>query len=115
MNEIVLVEKPISLDYLKEVAKERFGDLVKAVVDVRLEIMAIGASMHADEEKFLLERDSLQDDLWGINIYPELPRNEWIEFDSMINIKPRQNNRSRQVEDIDLQIKITKIVNGLIQ
>lgn len=115
MSEIILVDKPITLKELKDISSLRFGDMVKAVVDVEKRIMAIGASMHADEEKFLLEMESLQDDLWGINIYPDSPKESWIEFDSMINIRSRQNNRTRGVEDLQLQEKIIEIVTALIQ
>ena len=114
MSEIILVKEPISFNHIENVAKERFGDLVKAVVDIEKKIMAIGGEMHADEEKVLLENGSKQENLWGINIYPELPRNNWIEFDSMINIRSRQNNRSRSVEDLNIQQKIIEIVDLLI-
>jgi len=115
MSEIILIDKPITIKELKDIASLRFGDMVKAVVDINKRIMAIGASMHADEEEFLLEMESLQDDLWGINIYPDSPKESWIEFDSMINLRPRQNNRIRGIEDIQLQNKITNIVNDLIK
>ena len=114
MSEIILVKEPISFNHIENVAKERFGDLVKAVVDIEKKIMPIGGEMHADEEKVLLENGSKQENLWGINIYPELPRNNWIEFDSMINIRSRQNNRSRSVEDLNIQQKIIEIVDLLI-
>ena len=115
MSEIILVDKLITIKELKDTASLRFGDMVKAVVDVSKEIMAIGASMHADEENFLLELGSLQDDLWGINIYPDSLKESRIEFDSMINLRPRQNNRTRGIEDIQLQSKIIEIVNILIK
>ncbi len=115
MSEIILINKPITIKELKDIASLKFGDMVKAVVDVNKEIMAIGASMHADEEEFLLELDSLQDNLWGINIYPDSPKESWIEFDSMINLRPRQNNRTRAVEDIQIQSKIIEIINILIK
>lgn len=114
MTEIILIDKAIKLDELKKLAKERYGDLIKAVVDVEKQIMAVDGEMHADEEQFLLEQGSVQDNLWGINIYPDQPKSSWIEFDSMINIRPRQNNYSRAVEDEVLQKKITQIVNSLI-
>ena len=114
MDEIILVKEKIKLDILKNLAFKTFGDLVKAVVDIKLEIMAIGGKMHADEEKLLLETGSNQDDLWGINIHPGKPKDNRIEFDSMINIRPRQNNRSRGVEDTELQNKIINIVNSLV-
>ena len=115
MSEITLVSNPITLKELKDTASLRFGDLVKAVVDVEKRIMAIGASMHADEERFLLELGSLQDDLWGINIYPDSLKESRIEFDSMINLRPRQNNRSRGIEDVKLQEKIIEVVSSLIK
>ena len=115
MSEINLVNRSITLKELKDIASLGFGDMVKAVVDVEKRIMAIGGSMHADEEKFLLEQGASQDDLWGINIYPDSQEENRIEFDSMINVRPRQNNRSRGVESIELQKKIIEIVDLLIK
>lgn len=108
-----LVDQHISLDELRQLAADRFGDLVKAVVDIRLGVMVVGAQLHADEEAFLLDRDSRQGDLWGINIWPEKPREEWIEFDSMINLRPSQGNRSRGVDDPDIQRVIVNVVTKL--
>lgn len=109
------IDKKISKQELSDIAKERFGDMVKAVVDVELKIMAIGGELHADEEAFLLERGSKQENLWGINIYISLPLGERVEFDSMINIRPRQNNRSRDVQDLSIREKIIIIVNKLVE
>ncbi len=112
---IIIIKEPILSSDLEEIAKKQFGDFVKAVVDIEKKIMAIGGSLHADEEALLLEQGSAQENVWGINIYPEKSREEWIVFDSMINIRPSQGNRSRSVEDEDIQKKIIKIVNALIQ
>ena len=110
----ILITDPISTQQLREMGEELFGDMVKAVVDVHKGIMAVGAELHADEEAFLLERDSRQENLWGINLYTARGIPEMIEFDSMINIRPRQNNRSRGVEDAMLRDRITAIVGKLI-
>jgi len=110
-----LIDKKISKEELSDIAKERFGDMVKAVVDIQLETMAIGGELHADEEAFLLERGSKQENLWGLNIYTSLPLDKRVEFDSMINIRPRQNNRSRDVQDLSIREKIVVIVNKLIE
>ena len=112
--DVTLIDKPISRQQLKEAAEELFGDLVKAVVDVEKEIMAIGGELHADEEAFLLEAGSKQEHLWGINLYPERELPEMVEFDSMINIRPRQNNRSRNVEDSTIREKIVSITLALV-
>ena len=114
MDKIRIIRNPITKDELKKIAQERFGDLVKAVVDVEKEIIALGGDLHADEEKALLEQGSKQENLWGINIYPDLDRDKWIEFDSIINIRPSLNNRSRFVEDEKIKQKIISIINKLI-
>ncbi len=111
-----LVDKKIKLDELKKMSLKMFGGLVKAVVDVEKKIMVIDGEMHADEEKYLLSLGSLQKNLWGINLYPDFfEKEEFIEFDSMINIRPRQNNFSRDVEDKNIKEKIIRIVNNLVE
>jgi len=110
-----IVSKSISQEELLKMSQRIFGGLVKAVVDVEKKIMIVDAAMHADEEKVLLEQGSKQDDLWGINLYPELTGNDFIEFDSMINVRPRLNNFSRGIESVSLQKKISAIVNVLVQ
>jgi hypothetical protein len=112
---ILLVGNPISLTQLRQAGEELYGDMVKAVVDVEKEVMAVGGELHSDEEAFLIERNSQQQNLWGINLYTERELAEMIEFDSMINIRPRQNNRSRYVEDDQIRKEIIRIVQKLIE
>lgn len=114
-NEIKLVIQPVSLVELKQIAELRFGDLVKGVVDIEQKIMAIGGELHADEEAYLLTQGSLQQNLWGINLYPDKTFPELVEFDSMINIRPSQNNRSRSVEDENIRKVILDIIDSLIK
>ena len=113
--EIKIIKNPVILGDLKNIAEKQFGDLVKAVVDVEKGVMAIGGDLHADEEAILLEKGSKQEHLWGINLYSEKQAEDWIEFDSMINIRPSLNNRSRDVEDAKIRGKIAKIVNLLVK
>jgi len=110
---LIFVEQPISRQEIRDAGEELFGDMVKAVVDVEKKVMAVGGQLHADEETFLLERNSRQENLWGINLYTDRDLPEMVEFDSMINIRPRQNNRSRGVEDLELQKLIIEIVRKL--
>ncbi|MEX1997517.1 MAG: DUF5674 family protein [Candidatus Andersenbacteria bacterium] len=114
MSDIILINTPISAQQLKEIAAQRFGDLVKAVVDIEKKTMAVGGELHADAEAFMLDHGSVQTNLWGINIYPNLPMPEMIEFDSMINIRPSVGNPSRNVEDEEIRKKILFIVTSLI-
>lgn len=76
--------------------------------------MVIDMEMHADGEMFMLGEGSQQEHLWGINIHPELEGDELIEFDSVINIRPSQGNRSRGIDNKELQEKIKKIVFKLV-
>jgi len=94
-------------------AENRFGDLVKAVVDIEEEIMVVDAELHADEEKVLIENGAKQENLWGINLYPD-DAEDFIEFDSMINLRPSWGNRSRGVDDENIRNKIINIVNHLL-
>src|SRR4051812_5807976 len=110
-----IVRARISLAEVSEIASLRFGDMAKAVVDVRREIMAIGGELHSDEEAVLLEDGSAQADVWGINLYPGESPDSWLEFDSMINVRPSQGNRSRGVEDTALQARIRAVVSALIE
>ncbi len=112
--EIKIIKDSISKKELVNIAKNQFGDFVKAVVDVKKEIIAIGGELHADEEALLLQNGSSQENLWGINIYPNNPEENRVEFDSMINVRPAQENRSRGVESLDIQRKIRDVVNRLI-
>lgn len=114
MSDIRLVEKPIARADLKKIAAEGFGDMVKAVVGLRKGIMAIGGELHADAEAFLLDRGSVQADLWGINLYPDRDLPGMVEFDSMINIRPSQGNRSRNVEDPTIREQIVAVVTKLV-
>lgn len=110
-----IIKDGISLKELKEMSVNKFGNLVKAVVDIEKEIMAVDADLHADEEAILLEDGSTQKNLWGINIYPELNGANFVEFDSLINLRPSQGNRIRGVDNREIQDKILKIVNKLVK
>lgn len=91
-----------------------FGDMVKAVVDIAQKKMGVDAELHADIEQALLEQGSMQYDLWGINLYPDMDGEDFIEFDSLINIRPGQGNRSRDVQDADTRKKIIETVKYLL-
>jgi hypothetical protein len=110
-----LVEEGIDLAELKEMAERGFGTLVKAVVDVEAGIMALDAELHADEEAFLLQNGSVQRNLWGINLYPDVEGDDWIEFDSVINLRPASGNRTRGVDDPATRDRIRKIVARLVR
>ncbi|MFA5147917.1 MAG: DUF5674 family protein [Candidatus Omnitrophota bacterium] len=105
-----IITDSITLEELKQMAAAMFGNSVKAVVDVERGLLALDAELHSDLEALLLQDGSKQKDLWGLNFYPELEGADFIEFDSMINMRPSQNNRSRGVDDGQVRAKIADIV-----
>lgn len=109
-----IISHPIKHSELNDMLPGYFGDMIKAVVDVKRGILGLDAELHADIEKELLSQGSMQTDLWGINLYPEMDGDDFIEFDSLINIRPFQGNRSRDVLDPIVRKQIVDIVNTLI-
>lgn len=112
---IRIIKDKISRKELDQIAREIFGELTKAVVDIDKRIMAIGGELHSDEESVLLEQGSLQEHLWGINLYPNETEDKMIEFDSVINIRPSLGNRSRGVENPEIKEKIIHIIKSLVE
>ena len=109
-----IVSTPLTRSELVAIASQQFGDMVKAVVDIERRLMALGGELHSDEEALMLDDGSSQRSLWGINIYPGAEGEDWIEFDSMINVRPSQGNRTRGVDDAGVRDAIRLVVNGLV-
>ena len=109
---MIILEKPISVREIKELHSSFYSAMVKIVVDIERELIALDAEMHADLEQHLLEMDSKQKNLWGANIYFERPG--YVEFTSLINIRPAQNNRGMEVQDRQVRDRISEIVNKFI-
>lgn len=105
----------ISITELRRLAENMYGNLVKADVDVARRRVMLDMELHADGEAYLLEHGSRQNDLWGINLYPlEFGTDAFIEFDSMINIRPSQNNPSRDVLDEQMRAAIVAIITEVV-
>lgn len=105
----------ISRTELTEMSKKMYDPMVKAVVDIRQKLVVVDAEMHVDEEQWLLENGSQQADLWGINLYPgKFGTDEFIKYDSMINIRPRQNNRAREIASKEIKDQVTAIIMGVV-
>lgn len=113
---IRIVKDHISRTELQKIANERFGDLVKAAVDIEQGIIALGPELHADAEAELIEKEgSRRENIWGINLYPAETGDAFIEFDSMINLKPAQGNRTRGVDDEKMREEIRRIVGEIVK
>lgn len=112
--DIQILTNQITRRELAAMAAGQFGDWIKAVVDVKQGLMVIGGELHADMEAVLLGQGSRQEDVWGINLYPAQAGEDWIEFNSMINVRPSSGNRSRGVENLETQERIRSVVKKWI-
>ena len=109
-----IVDK-ISVVELNEMSNKMFSQIVKADVDITKRIVIVDMEMHADGEAKLLDGGSAQADLWGVNLHPDkIGTDNFIEFDSMINIRPRQNNMGRGVYDSEIKSKIIEIIGEVV-
>ncbi len=110
-----IITETITISELKQMAADSFGNMVKAVIDVDRELIAVDAELHSDLEALLLDDGSKQKNLWGINFYPEMSGNNFVEFDSMINVRPSQGNRIRGVADEKIRKKIIDIATKKVK
>ena len=112
--EIKIIKEKISTEELKKIAERGFGNMIKAVVDIKEKTLSLGGELHADGMEMLIKNGYKPENLWGVNIYPDKPRDEWIEFTALINIRPSLNNRSMEIQSSEIKEKIKNIVNNLI-
>ena len=109
-----ILQQPITLSELKTLAHNTFGDMIKCVADVERGLLALDADLHADLERLLLEDGSAQENLWGFNLWVEEEGEDFIEYDSLINIRSWQGNPSRDVSDPQVRESIKTIVGQFI-
>lgn len=107
---IHLLTKKASSSQIQDMLRE-YEDMIKIVVDVRRRYLSGGGEMHSDCESILLEDGSEQDDLWGANWFPGEQR---IEFESLINIRPRLGNRNIVIQDENLRKQVESVTRELL-
>lgn len=110
-----IIFNTISKEEILEKHNNFFKTVIKAVVDIKKEIIALDAELHADLEGLLLENNSQQENLWGINLYLDKEKKDWIEYTALINIRPSMGNNGMEVEDKEVKEEIEKIVYKLIE
>lgn len=111
-----IVKDKITREELKTLAREQYGDIIKAVVDIDQEIIGVGGELHVDIQSILIEQENSEtNNTWGINLLLDKEGDDFIQFDSMINLKPLFGNKTRGVDDVEIQNKIKKIVNNIVK
>ena len=114
--ETKIVKEGITREELQTLAHEQYGDLIKAIVDVAQGIMGIGGELHIDIQSILIEKaGSKGNTTWGINLYLDKTGDDFVEFDSMVNLKPLIGNRTRGIEDEAVRTAIRSIVARLVR
>ncbi|ERT08783.1 hypothetical protein M595_1211 [Lyngbya aestuarii BL J] len=106
---IYLITQPATKEQIERMV-ETLG-YIKLAVDIEQGILAGGGELHADCEALLLSSGCQQVNIWGADWYPASQR---IEYESLINIRPRQNNRSMTIQDPIIRASVAKIIQGLL-
>lgn len=109
-----ILQHPISIMDLVTICEDNFSDFVKCVADIKEGKLAIDSELHSDLERMLMEDGSVQENLWGFNLYPEESGDDFIEYDSLINIRSWQGNPSRDVADPAVREAIKEVVDKYI-
>ena len=111
---IKIILRPITKAEALKIGQEFYVEMTKGVVDIEREVIALGGEYHMDANVILLDKGHLQSNIWGFNIYPKRAKKDWIEYTSLINIRPRAHNRTMTVEDAAIRRKMKKIIEKLI-
>jgi len=109
---ILIIRDTASPEQIALLAEEFVGSFIKLAVDVSREILAGGGALHSDCEQALLEDGSKQEFVWGADW---LPATKTVSFESLINIRPRQQNFGMEVQDAALRQRIEEIVRHLLE
>jgi len=107
---IILVQQRVTKEQLEEML-DVLGGYIKLAVDIDQKILAAGGELHADCEAVLLGNRSKQVDIWGADWYPVTQE---VGYESLINIRPRQNNRSMEIQDPIIREQVAQIVTYLL-
>ena len=113
-TEILIIRETIPRQEAHRIGAAWYKDMVKGVVDVEEEIVALGGEWHMDANVVLMDDGSSQDHVWGFNIYPERVGNDWIEYISLINIRPALGNKGMEVLDPALRDRMKAIIEKRI-
>ena len=108
---IIIFKKRATEKELKKVAEDFDEIYIKVVVDVERQILAAGGERHFDAEQKLLGNGSKQVDLWGGGV--DVKTRE-IDYNSMINLRPNQNNMSREIMSGEIRKTFSEIVERLL-
>lgn len=108
---ILIIREPVAQTQIAEMQKA-LGNLIKLAVDLERRVLAGGGELHADCEQALLDDGSKQENVWGGDWFPDIQE---VGFESLINIRPHQGNRSLELQSPDLRDQFESIVRRLLE
>jgi len=111
---IEIIDRKMGSKDLTKFLGNPFPEMIKFVIDIHREVVAMGGELHADAETLLLEGGSTQTNLWGGNLYVSSDGARRVEWTAMINIRPSQGNRSMQVENPSIQKEMARILDTVL-
>lgn len=85
---------------------------IKLAVDVERGILAGGGELHADCEAILLRDGSKQENIWGADWIPSKKK---VSYEAMLNIAPRRNNRSMEIQDPKIRALVDHVTRELLE
>lgn len=107
---LLIIRKKATAEEISKMAED-FDGYIKLVVDVQSEILAGGGERHVEGEQALLKEGSKQENLWGGGWDMETSE---IDYNSIINLRPQQNNPSRDILSSSIRKKFEMIVKKLL-
>lgn len=108
---IITKNKPFTIEEI-ELLKEEFEIYVKTVIDIENKVCSAGMNRHFEGEQLLLQQDSKQKNIWGGGI--DLETSE-IDFNSFINIRPRDNNPKNEIQSEVIKAEYKKLTEYFFQ
>lgn len=111
---IKIITEPITRAEALEIGKEFYTEMVKGVVDLERGVIALGGEYHMDANEVLIGDGSKQEMVWGFNVYPSIFDESWIEYTSLINIRPQVHNRGMEVESPEIREMMRDVITKLI-
>jgi hypothetical protein len=110
-----ILKSPLTQEQIKELTSTFIEDLIKVAVDIKEEKIAAGCSLHADAEQLLLKDGSEQKNIWGANYFPFRKKGQRLEYTALMNIRPRQGNRSQLIQDEAVRKKAGEIMERFFE
>ena len=108
---IITKIEPFTLEEI-ELLKAEFEVYIKTVIDLENKVCSAGMNRHFEGEQLLLQQGSKQKNIWGGGIDLETLE---IDYNSFINIRPRDNNPKNEIQSEKIKAEYNKLTKYFFQ